>query len=229
MTRGRKSDGASETGAENTEAATEATAARDSGSGELEWVEGLAADLDRREAELATREAELATREADLAPREREHTQLNRTRSADDTHRMERMSLDFYKPPNQLEVPSDGQNHYRWAAEYVNGSHTPNQVNDRLREGYVRVTKESLPEDFLVDEDDRGDGFARMSGLILMRIPVERKMARDAYYQKRSQQRLLSADELQGVAGSSAVREDRGSRSLTGAEAGRALKQMTTS
>lgn len=192
-------------------------------------------ELDAREMELRRREEALLEREAEFAayreqiasqaaPRERDND--SRSRVLDETSRMERQSMEYYAPPSQLEVPQDDEYHYRWVAEYVNGSHMPRLVQNRIREGYERVHKEALPEDFLVDEDTFGDGWARQSGLILMRWPKAKQAARTRYYQRMSQERLQAADELQGVAGRDAVREDRGTRALTGVEAGRALANM---
>lgn len=188
-----------------------------------------ASAYDARESDLAEREARLAEREARLASREREAELSTRSRVLDDTSRRERPSMDYYAPPNQLRTPTDGEYHFRWIAEYVNGQHIPRNVQMRLQEGYERVRMDELPEDFVVDEDLKGDGYARTGGLILMRLPVSRKQQRDAYYRKRSQERANSVDELQGVAGRNAVREDRGTRSLTGAEAGRAIATMSQS
>lgn len=177
---------------------------------------------------LEEREAALNAREAALAPREREGQQLSKDRALDDTARLERQSLDYYAPPGQLEVPQTGEYHYRWIAEHVNGTHTPKQVQDRLREGYERVMTDQLPDDFLVDEDRFGDRYARQGGLILMRIPRAKQRAREAYWQRLSQSRENAADALQGIAGRDFVSEDRGSRSYDGAEAGRMLKSMTS-
>lgn len=198
------------------------TASDDPRDAAMERIEAIARRLDQRE-------ADLDSREASLAPREREHEQAVRSRALDDSSRQERLSLDFYAPPNQLEVPEDGEYHYRWVAEWVNGNQTPRSVQERLREGYERVMAESLPEGFLVDEDSFGDGYARTTGLILMRVPHQKKRARDNYYRKISRQRLSAANDLQGIAGRDAVSEDRGTRSLTGAEAGQALQRMRTS
>lgn len=177
--------------------------------------------LDERDRDAVSRET------SRFSPRERESQQDMRTRAADETSRMERRSMDYYSPPEQLEVPQDPDYHFRWVAEFVNGSPTPNNVQKRLREGYVRVRMDELPDDFLVDEDDRGDGFARTSGLILMRVPRQVKDRRDAYWLGKSQQRLDSADQLQGIRRDDQVREDRGSRSLTGIDAQRALTAMS--
>lgn len=188
-----------------------------------------ASTYDARMADLDAREAALAEREAALAPREREGQILTRSRVMDDTKRLERQSMDYYAPPNQLRTPDDPEYHFRWIAEHVNGQHMPRNVQMRLQEGYIRVRMDELPEDFMVDEDVKGDGYARTGGLILMRLPVSRKLQRDAYYARESKERANSVDELQGIAGRNAVREDRGSRSLTGAEAGRALANMSQS
>jgi hypothetical protein len=190
---------------------------------------GLSGIYDAREADLDAREAALAAREAALAPREREAHITTRSRVTDDTRRFERQSMDYYAPPNQLRTPEDPEYHFRWIAEHVNGQQMPRNVQMRLQEGYVRVRMDELPEDFMVDEDLKGDGYARTSGLILMRLPIERKRLRDAYYAKKSRERANSVDELQGIAGRNAVREDRGTRTLTGAEAGRALANMSQS
>lgn len=188
-----------------------------------------ASTYDARMADLDAREAALAEREAALAPREREGQILTRSRVMDDTKRLERQSMDYYAPPNQLRTPDDPEYHFRWIAEHVNGQHMPRNVQMRLQEGYIRVRMDELPEDFMVDEDVKGDGYARTGGLILMRLPDSRKLQRDAYYARKSKERANSVDELQGIAGRNAVREDRGSRSLTGAEAGRALANMSQS
>lgn len=148
-----------------------------------------ASTYDARMADLDAREAALAEREAALAPREREGQILTRSRVMDDTKRLERQSMDYYAPPNQLRTPDDPEYHFRWIAEHVNGQHMPRNVQMRLQEGYIRVRMDELPEDFMVDEDVKGDGYARTGGLILMRLPVSRKLQRDAYYARKSKER----------------------------------------
>lgn len=199
----------------------------------LAALEAREQELELREreldAEIESRDREFKEREEAIVARERDTEVNKRSRAYDETRVIETPSLDAYKPPNVLEVPQDPDFHYRWIAEYVNGSQVPRNVQQRIREGYQRVMISDLPEDFIVDEDDRGDGYARSSGLILMRLSKAAKAQRDAYYQRRSQDRLMAADELQGVAGANAVREDRGTRTLTGPEAGRALASMSQS
>lgn len=157
-------------------------------------------------------------------------TTAQMSRSSDRTEAMERPAMDRWSPPHMLETPpSDGEYDYRWIREYVNGQPDARNVQMRLREGFVRVNIAELPESFLgaVEEDVKGDGFARTGGLILMRLPTKFADQRRAYYRKRSNEAAYAADALQGVAGANAVQEDRGSRSLEGGEAGRMLQQLS--
>lgn len=159
---------------------------------------------------------------------DRSRTSAAKSRAKDDTAAMERPSMERWAPSNVLEVPqSSGDYRFRWIAEYVNGQHMSRNVSSALREGYQRVTISDLPEDFVVDEDT-GDGYARVGGLILMRLPEEFAKQREAHYRNRSAESVRGANVLQGVAGANAVAEDRGTRTLSGAEAGAALKQMSS-
>lgn len=169
-------------------------------------------------------------------PRRQPRSDADRTttaamsRSSDRTEAMERPAMDRWSPPNMLETPQeDGEYVFRWVREYVNGQPDARNVQMRLREGFVRVNIAELPESFLgaVEEDVKGDGFARTGGLILMRLPKKFAEQRRAYYRKRSMEAAFAADALQGVAGANAVQEDRGSRSLEGGEAGRMLQQLS--
>ena len=83
-----------------------------------------------------------------------------------------------------------------------------------------------LKEDVLVDED-KGDGYARPGGLILMRLPEAFAQQRQQHYLGRSKEAVRGANELQGLAGRDAVEEDRGTRTLDGREAGQALATMS--
>lgn len=152
------------------------------------------------------------------------------SRAFDETDTMNRPFMDNWSPPNALEVPPDNADYtYRWVREYVNGQADHRNVQMRLREGYVRVNISELPDTLLsaVDEDVRGDGVARTGGLILMKLPLKFAEQRRRFYRRRAQSASQAADELQGVAGSNFVREDRGSRSIEGSDAGRFLQQMS--
>jgi hypothetical protein len=155
-----------------------------------------------------------------------------KSRAADDTARMNSPKMDQWSPPSMLELPPDtGDYVFRWIRESVNGHQDSRSVQMRLREGWQRVNISEVPETFLmaVDENTKGDQFCRTGGLILMRLPRKFAEQRQAYYKSRRQERAFAADVLQGVAGANAVQEDRGSRNLDGAEAGRALRDMSRS
>lgn len=154
-------------------------------------------------------------------------TAAAKSRAADDTAVKERPGVDYWAPSNQLETPSNtGEYRYRWIAEYVNGNFMSRNVQSALREGYQRVKISELPDTFIVDED-LGDGNARVGGLLLMRIPEKFAQQRASYYGRRSAEALEGANTLQGVAGRNAVYEDRGTRTLSGAEAGAAIRNMS--
>ena len=156
-----------------------------------------------------------------------DRTAGGRSRASDDTKQMERPPLDVWSPANVLETPPDTADYtYRWIAEEVNGTSNSRRVQMALREGYQRVLISELGQDYVVDED-RGDGYARTGGLILMRLPRKFAEQRRDYYQRRSAQAAMAADVLQGIAGQDAVSEDRGSRALEGREAGAALATMS--
>jgi hypothetical protein len=159
---------------------------------------------------------------------ERSRTAAAKSRAADDTRVLERPRMDAWSPASALEMPTIGGDYrLRWIAEYVNGTHTPRNVQSAIREGYERVRISELPEDFIVDEDLKGDGYARTGGLILMRLPEAFARQRDQYYANRSKSALEGANELQGIAGRNSVYEDRGTRTLSGADAGAALNDMS--
>ena len=159
---------------------------------------------------------------------DRSRTAAPKSRAKDDTKVMERPSMQQWAPSSVLEVPqSDGEYRFRWIAEYVNGQAMSRNVSSALREGYERVTTTELPEDFIVDED-KGDGFARVGGLILMKLPEAFAKQREAHYLKRSAEAVHGANALQGIAGANAVHEDRGTRTLSGSEAGAALSRMSS-
>ena len=154
----------------------------------------------------------------------------SQSRSADNTKSMERPRMDRWSPAQVLELPP-AKNGYRnrWVAEYVNGAHVPQNVQRAIREGYERVhVQEFEGSNYYITDEEKGDGFARQGGLILMRIPEDFAQQREEYYSRRSAEGLKGANELQGVAGRDAVYEDRGSRTLSGADAGAALRNMSS-
>jgi hypothetical protein len=131
-----------------------------------------------------------------------------------------------YSPPQRLATPPPvGGFRYKWVVESINGQPTNKHVQAAVHERYERVRCAELPDDVVVDED-RGDGFARTGGLILMRISDYAAEARRKYFEGLTQRNVNEANVLQGVAGNNAVYEDRGSQQLRGADARRALDGM---
>ena len=150
-----------------------------------------------------------------------------RSRETDDTSYWERANMQSWAPSSQLELPpNDEQYVFRWVAEYVNGNLMTNRLTKAKREGWQFVLIDDLPEGFVVDEDIKGDGIARVGGLIMARLPRKFAEQRRAHYARRSAEALDGANQLQGIAGKNAVKEDRGTRSLDGPAAGNALRDM---
>lgn len=164
------------------------------------------------------------------APRERSsqtRAGAARSRETDDTSYWERANMHSWAPSSQLELPqNDAQYVYRWIAEYVNGNLMTNRLTKAKREGWQFVAVDELPEGFVVDEDIKGDGLARVGGLLMARLPRKFAEQRKRYYSQRSAQALDGANQLQGIAGKHMVEEDRGTRSLDGSAAGDALRSM---
>lgn len=160
-------------------------------------------------------------------PTEQARAQGSRARVHDESVYLERPEMDDWAPPSALLLPQNDEYYvYRWLAEYVNGQYLPQRLTAARREGYEFVRIDELPEGFLVDEDMKGDGLARMGGLIMAKLPRRKAEQRKAYYSRRSQEALSGANELQGIAGKNAFAEDRGTRSLDGRAAGDALRKM---
>lgn len=149
-----------------------------------------------------------------------------KSRSKDDTRMQDRPETYQYSPSAQLTVPIDPDYVYRWCAEYVNGEYRAATIQRHMQDGYVRVLMEQLPEDFLLFDPTDKENATRYGGLILMRVPRFKHEARRNYYEKQSKERLSAANELQGIAGRDSVEEDRGTRTLTGEDAARALHAM---
>ena len=134
--------------------------------------------------------------------------------------------IDRWSPANTLETLPDGDFEYRWVAESVNGMPTPSNVQKRLQQGYERVMRHEV--DTIAMNEDDGTGFAKRQGLILMKLPKNFAAQRDAYYADKSAERARTIHEMHGnaIPEEMRVHEDRGSRALKGADAGRALHNL---
>jgi len=157
------------------------------------------------------------------------------SRAADETHNaMQRERLDHYSPPNVMQLPPDDDQYvHRLIAEFVNGQHVPNNVQFARREGWEFLSISAINEhypDLIPDEDTRGDGIARVGGLIMARIPRARAEARRRYYQGKTDEQLRGVDEMQGIetktrGGLERTSQDRGSKTYDGAAGMRALQK----
>jgi hypothetical protein len=146
-------------------------------------------------------------------------TRSEHSRAKDDRAvESERPPLDMWSPSTALETPPDaGGYRYRWVREMVNGTPDNRNVQGYIREKWERVRIADLDEYWQAgcEEDERGDGYARTGGLILMKTPLEYVAQREAHYRARSQSAVGAANELQGLAARDSFEEDR-SRGLTG-------------
>ena len=124
--------------------------------------------------------------------------------------------MDQWSPSATIVTPpNDGIVRYRWIAEYVLGLHQSNNVQRALRDKFVRVKREELPEDYIFDEDTTGEGFCRTGGLILMKISEENARLREAYYERKSLEGMNAANTMQGIPERISVVDDN-SRGLSG-------------
>lgn len=149
-----------------------------------------------------------------------------RARANDDRSEDERQSIRRWSPAQQLAVPHSTQVDFCWVAEHVNGFPVPQRAQRFHSEGWDFVSRSSLPDDFLLfDQNDQSDR-VRYGGFILMQLHKTEKARRDAYIAERRRRQLAGANQLQGIAGRDAVEEDRGTRSYDGEEAARALQSF---
>lgn len=171
--------------------------------------------------------AELEAAAARTRPTESKRTSGAKSRATDETAMRERDDLDTWAPPSMLTLPhNDDYWVYRWVTEYVNGAYMAQRLSAAKRDGYEFVRIDELPEGFIVDEDMKGDGIARVGGLVMARMPRRKAQLRKAYYERKSAEMLNGANQLQGIAGKDSFEENRGTRSLDGRAAGEALRQM---
>lgn len=110
-----------------------------------------------------------------------------------------------YTPPNDLDIPfqlKDGFV-YRWVRVALVGQEDKSNISTRRQEGFEFVRLDELPDEFqelYTDETAVGRlaGTVRKGDLALMRIPVGKAMARQAYYEglARNAQRAIRQELL---------------------------------
>jgi len=96
-----------------------------------------------------------------------------------------------YVPPSALPDPTpDPGWRFRWVATHVNGHPNP-QFSQRMREGWVPVRGEDHPELML---PVNASGNVEHGGLILCKMPEEKAIARNEYYQQASEKNMDAVD-----------------------------------
>ena len=97
-----------------------------------------------------------------------------------------------YVPPSNLPDPTPEPGWvYRWIATAVMGEAQPNNVSRKMREGWEPVKAEDHPELLLAGNKT---GNVEIGGLMLCKMSKEHAEARDAYYNKQSQNQMDSVD-----------------------------------
>ena len=101
-----------------------------------------------------------------------------------------------WTPPNALEAPPapDGYRH-RWIRAESMGQDDSKNMSGKMRSGWELVRADEYPDsDYPVVEDGKYAGVIGVGGLLLARIPEEIAKAREAYYNKQTQEREQAVD-----------------------------------
>jgi hypothetical protein len=97
-----------------------------------------------------------------------------------------------YTPAASLPEPKpDPMFSYRWVATHVMGTLDPVNASKRFRDGWEPVKAVDHPELFL---PGNADGNVEIGGLMLCRMPKERALARQRYFDKQNEQQMESVD-----------------------------------
>jgi hypothetical protein len=96
-----------------------------------------------------------------------------------------------WTPPSSLDAPPapDGYRH-RWIRAEVLGQDDSKNMSGKIRSGWELVRADEYPDhDFPSIEDGKYKGVIGVGGLVLARIPEELAKQREAYFNKRTQDR----------------------------------------
>lgn len=97
-----------------------------------------------------------------------------------------------YKPAATLPEPRQDPNFaYRWVATHTMGQLDPVNASLRFRDGWEPCKVADHPELFLPAGKD---GNVEVGGLMLCRMPKERALARQRYYEAQTQAQVASVD-----------------------------------
>lgn len=97
-----------------------------------------------------------------------------------------------YQPASALPEPTpDPKFSYRWVATHVMGTLDPMNASKRFRDGWEPVKAADHPELYIVGNKE---GNVEVGGLMLCRMPKERALARERYYQDQNEAQMQSVD-----------------------------------
>lgn len=110
----------------------------------------------------------------------------------------ERPKIQRWRPPNQLNMPTrkNGLGFY-YAREAANGEPDMGNMDFWIEQGMRPATIDDVGPEWA--HKVKPDGYIRTGGLILICAPVEFWEQRTAYYQRKMDAQLSSADTLQGL------------------------------
>jgi hypothetical protein len=97
-----------------------------------------------------------------------------------------------YTPASSLPEPKpDPMFAYRWVATHVMGTLDPVNASKRFRDGWEPVKAVDHPELFL---PPNAQGNVEIGGLMLCRMPKERSLARQRFYDEQNANQMASVD-----------------------------------
>lgn len=116
---------------------------------------------------------------------------MTRDRTPRDLESRASQTREPYAPPSLLPTPNPEPGFtFRWVATHVLGTANPVNMSKRFREGWEPVKAEDHPELGLAQVS----GNVEIGGLMLVKIPVEKVQARNAYYSGQTQRQMESVD-----------------------------------
>jgi len=101
-----------------------------------------------------------------------------------------------WKPADALPMPAAPPGmHYRYVRRSIRGEEDVNNFGRYMREGWVTVPLADHPElATSVDTNARNSGMIQIGDLILCKIPMEVKLARDAHFNNMNARQMEAVD-----------------------------------
>lgn len=101
-----------------------------------------------------------------------------------------------WKPADALPMPvAPPGMHYRYVRRSIRGEEDVNNFGKYMREGWVTVPLADHPElETSVDASARNSGMIQIGDLILCKIPMEVKLARDAHFSTMNARQMEAVD-----------------------------------